>query len=137
MVLPQSLYAVTLGVRDVGRQRAFYEGWGWGALPYSTPEYAAFQLGDVVVAFFSRDDLAVEAAPGEAVAAPEAWNGVTLAIRATEREDADRLWRAAVKAGARPVAEPVDRPWGGRSGYVADPEGNRWEVVWVPPMPGE
>ncbi|GID28039.1 hypothetical protein [Paractinoplanes brasiliensis] len=28
------------------------------------------------------------------------------------------------------MAEPVDRPWGGRSGYIADPEGTRWEIVW-------
>jgi uncharacterized glyoxalase superfamily protein PhnB len=30
--------------------------------------------------------------------------------------------------------EPVDRDWGGRSGYFADPEGNRWEVAWAPGM---
>ena len=37
-----------------------------------------------------------------------------------------------VAAGARKVGQIVDRPWGGRSGYVADPEGNRWEVAWAP-----
>ena len=34
-------------------------------------------------------------------------------------------------AGAVSVAEPADREWGGRSGYVADPEGNRWEIAWA------
>ncbi|WP_435108944.1 VOC family protein [Nocardiopsis synnemataformans] len=29
------------------------------------------------------------------------------------------------------MAEPVERPWGGRSTYVADPEGNRWEIAWA------
>jgi len=24
------------------------------------------------------------------------------------------------------------RFWGGRSGYIADPEGNRWEIAWAP-----
>jgi uncharacterized glyoxalase superfamily protein PhnB len=37
-----------------------------------------------------------------------------------------------VAAGATPVAEPVDREWGGRSAYIADPEGNRWEIAWAP-----
>lgn len=35
-------------------------------------------------------------------------------------------------AGARVVGAPVDREWGGYSGYVADPEGNRWEIAWLP-----
>ena len=30
------------------------------------------------------------------------------------------------------LAEPVDRDWGGRSAYIADPEGNRWEIAWAP-----
>ena len=37
-----------------------------------------------------------------------------------------------VAAGARKVGQIADRPWGGRSGYVSDPEGNRWEVAWAP-----
>lgn len=35
-------------------------------------------------------------------------------------------------AGAVAVAEPTDREWGGYSGYIADPEGNRWELAWAP-----
>lgn len=46
----------------------------------------------------------------------------------------DRVWQAAVSSAAREIAKPVDRFWGGRSGYVADPDGNRWEIAWVPPM---
>jgi uncharacterized protein len=30
------------------------------------------------------------------------------------------------------VTDPNDRPWGGRSAFVADPEGNRWEFIWGP-----
>jgi uncharacterized glyoxalase superfamily protein PhnB len=35
-------------------------------------------------------------------------------------------------AGGRVLAEPVEREWGGRSGYFADPEGNVWELAWMP-----
>jgi hypothetical protein len=38
---------------------------------------------------------------------------------------------ASVAAGATPVAAPVARDWGGRSAYIADPEGNRWEIAWA------
>jgi len=36
----------------------------------------------------------------------------------------------AVAASATPIAAATDRPWGGRSAFVADPEGNRWEITW-------
>jgi catechol 2,3-dioxygenase-like lactoylglutathione lyase family enzyme len=132
-VVPQRLFAVTLGAKDVAAQRRFYETWGWEALEYSTDEYVAFDLAGVVVAFFPADRLAEEAAPG-ARPASDGWPPVTLAVNIIEKEDVDRVWRAAVAAGATGVHAPVDRPWGGRSGYVADPEGNRWEILWFPPM---
>lgn len=39
---------------------------------------------------------------------------------------------AARVAGGRVLAEPTEREWGGMSGYFADPEGNVWEIAWVP-----
>jgi uncharacterized glyoxalase superfamily protein PhnB len=135
-VVPESFSAVTIGARDIARQRRFYEAWGWKAVPYSNEEYVAFSLSGATVAFFAAEKLGEEAAPGMPVPAAGAWNGVTLAVGVTGKEDVDSTWRMAVDAGATAVGEPVDRPWGGRSGYVADPEGNRWEIVWIPPMVG-
>ena len=133
-VMPESIVAVTLGTRDIERQRKFYESWGWTAVPYSTDEYVAFSLGATMLAFYLADKLAEEA---EAAPLPTgAWNGITLAVAVAEKEGVNTTWQAAVDAGASPVSEPVDRPWGGRSGYVADPDGNRWEVAWIPPMAG-
>jgi catechol 2,3-dioxygenase-like lactoylglutathione lyase family enzyme len=133
-VVPESIVAVTLGSHDIASQRRFYEAWGWSAVPYSTDEYVAFSLSGTMLAFFVAEKLGEEAAPGQAVLPPGAWNGVTLAVSVPEKNGVDVTWRAAVAAGATAVAEPVDRPWGGRSGYVADPEGNRWEIAWIPPM---
>ena len=31
-----------------------------------------------------------------------------------------------------PFAEPITQPWGGYSGYFADPDGFRWEVAYNP-----
>jgi uncharacterized protein len=133
--VPQNLFGITLGSRDVSKQRRFYEAWGWTIAPFSTDEYVAFDLGGAVVSFFDTEKLAEEAAPGARLPGGDGWNGVTLAVNVGSRETVDLTWRAAVHAGAESIGEPVDRPWGGRSGYVADPEGNRWEIAWVPPMP--
>ena len=35
------------------------------------------------------------------------------------------------RAGAQ-VWGPVEREWGGFTGYFADPDGFRWEVAWNP-----
>jgi hypothetical protein len=44
----------------------------------------------------------------------------------------DETFRSALAAGARAIADPVKRVWGGYSGYIVDPEGNRWEIAWAP-----
>ncbi|MEU9835387.1 VOC family protein [Streptosporangium sp. NPDC048047] len=128
--MPSRLSIVTLGARDLPRLRAFYRGLGWPELPSSDDAWAAFTLGGAVLALYPLDELAAEAAPG--TPPPGGWSGVTLACNVDRAEDVDTAFAAAVAAGAVPVAEPVDRPWGGRSAYIADPEGHRWEIAWAP-----
>jgi hypothetical protein len=60
------------------------------------------------------------------------WSGVTLSVNVEERELVDAALEAARAAGADIVVEPEDAEWGGRSGCFADPEGNRFEVAWMP-----
>ena len=57
---------------------------------------------------------------------------MTLAINVADREAVDRTFSAAIAAGARAVGHPTTREWGGYSGYVADPEGHRFEIAWLP-----
>ncbi|MCY1143343.1 VOC family protein [Actinoplanes sp. Pm04-4] len=126
--VPARLTVVTLGARDMGALRTFYRSLGWPELPGGADTWAGFLLGGVLLALFPLDELAAEAGAG---GPPGAWSGVTLACNVDSREQVDSAFAAAVAAGATPVADPVDRPWGGRSGYVADPEGNRWEIAWA------
>lgn len=41
----------------------------------------------------------------------------------------DQVYAQAVHAGATPAGEPVNRPYGERSGTVLDPAGNRWFIA--------
>jgi catechol 2,3-dioxygenase-like lactoylglutathione lyase family enzyme len=127
--LPSRLSAVTLGARDLPKLRQFYRGLGWPELPGSDDNWTAFLLGGVLLTLYPLDALAAEAAPGRP--APAGWSGVTLACNVDSAADVDAAFQAAVEAGATPVAEPVDREWGGRSAYFADPEDNRWEIAWA------
>lgn len=42
--------------------------------------------------------------------------------------EVDRAFARAVSMGALPVMEPVTEPWGQRTCYIADPEGNLIEI---------
>jgi uncharacterized glyoxalase superfamily protein PhnB len=44
-------------------------------------------------------------------------------------EDTDRTYHRALEAGATPVEEPVDTPYGDRRGMVEDPWGNTWQIA--------
>src|SRR3546814_11315425 len=90
-----------------------------------------YLLGGTLLALYPIDDLAAEAAPGEPLT-KRSWAGHTFALNVDERDQVDEVVRAICAKAARKVGQVVDRPWGGRSGYVADPEGNRWENGWAP-----
>jgi len=128
--VPPRLSVVTLGVRDMPRMRSFYAGLGWEERPGGSHEFAAFLLSGVVLALYGIDDLAGEAAPGEPLT-KHGWGGHTFALNVETSEQVDEVVAAMTAAGARKVGQIIDRAWGGRTGYVADPEGNRWEVAWV------
>jgi len=130
MTVPARLSVVTVGARDVAALRAFYERLGWTT---KTPEgdFAAFPLGGAVFTLFDHELLAAEASAGPAPG-PVPFKGFTLAINVEQREQVETALAAARDAGATVLAEPVDRDWGGRSAYFADPEGNAWEIGWLP-----
>lgn len=128
--IPARLSIVTLGARDMSVLRSFYRALGWPEVASSDESWTGYLLGGVLLALFPVGDLTAEAAPGSAE--PSGWAGVTLACTVDGRDDVDATFRAAVAAGATPVAEGTDRPWGGRSAFIADPEGNRWEITWGP-----
>jgi uncharacterized glyoxalase superfamily protein PhnB len=131
MTVPQRLSYVTLGARDMATLRAFYARLGWADRPGSSDEFATFETGSALLALYPLELLSAEAAPGEA-SPDSSWRGMTLAINVDSRDAVDETYEAALSAGATPVAEPVQREWGGYSGYIADPEGNRWEIAWAP-----
>ena len=134
MTVPARLTFVTLGVRDLPTMRAFYEG-GLGWTPrISVDDFAAYDAGGVILGLYEIEKLGSEARAEQPSAG--SWSGWTLASNAATREAVDELWQQWVDAGATPIAEPVDHPYGPRSGYVADPEGNRWEIAWAPGVPG-
>jgi len=127
------LSLVTLGVDDIPSLRRFYAGLGWSEVPGSDDNWAAYVLGGVALSLFPRALLEEESATAVAGADARArTSSFTLALNLDSREDVDGVFAELVAAGAKSLVEPRDAEWGGRSGYVSDPEGNRWEIAWAP-----
>ncbi|WP_349368128.1 VOC family protein [Salinarimonas sp.] len=129
--MEQRLSIVTLGVADVARSRAFYEGGlGWRVSPASNARIVFIQLGGMALALYPSAALS-EDAHVEGGDAP-AFRGFTLAYNARGEAEVDAVLAQAVAAGAR-LAKPAARAfWGGYSGYFADPDGILWEVAHNP-----
>ena len=51
-----------------------------------------------------------------------------IALYVDTFEEVDIEFAKAVAKGATPVLEPTDEPWGQRTCYIADPEGNLIEI---------
>jgi catechol 2,3-dioxygenase-like lactoylglutathione lyase family enzyme len=135
-MIPARLSLVTLGARDVPGLRAFYERLGWETKS-TADDFAAFPLGGAILALYDLSALAEEAGGRDptnaaAQADPGAFKGFTVAINVDREEQVAEAIAAARDAGATILAEPVKRDWGGVSAYFADPEGNVWEVAWIP-----
>lgn len=111
--------------------RAFYTGVGWNERPGSSDEFATYEAGATLLALYPVEQLGEEAAPGERSPEP-GWRGFTLGVNVESRRAVEETLQFAVAAGARRLAEPVTREWGGYSGYFSDPEDNRWEITWAP-----
>jgi catechol 2,3-dioxygenase-like lactoylglutathione lyase family enzyme len=126
--MEQRVSLVTLGVSDLARARAFYEGLGWttGAAP--ADDVVFFQAGSMIVALWGREQLAEDSGVEDG----GGWGGITLAYNVRSPAEADAVIEEARAAGGRIVREPAPTFWGGYSGVFVDPDGHPWEVAHNP-----
>jgi len=120
---------ITLGARDLPQLRDFYRSVGWPQV-IDDDQFAAFHLGGVFLALFPIAELA-----RDGNTKPEPGTGgirFTIGIMVDAADEVDRLTDQMRQAGARVTKEPIDAEFfTGRSAYLADPEGNYFEIVWA------
>ena len=126
--MDQRLSLITLGVSDLPRARAFYEGLGWTTRAAPGDDVAFFQAGCMVVALWGREHLAEDSG----VEDNGGWGGITLAYNTRSNEEVDSVIEEARAAGATIPREPGETFWGGYSAMFVDPDGHPWEVAHNP-----
>lgn len=129
--MEQRISLITLGVEDLARARHFYEALGWTASTAPGDDVVFFQTGGMVLALWSRTDLAHDSG----VENRGGWGGVTLAHNVASPSDVDAIITAAESAGATVSRRPAETFWGGYSGVFLDPDGHPWEVAHNPGWP--
>lgn len=129
--MEQRLSLITLGVADLARSRRFYEqGLGWVPSAAGDNENVTFyQLGGIALALFGRALLAEDMRVKDT---GKGFGAIALAQNVRTREEVDQLIARAKEAGGSILHAAEDAPWGGYSGYFADPDGHPWEVAWNP-----
>lgn len=122
------LDTVGLFVTDMARTVRFYqEVMGMQTDWNGEPNAELFSPGGVRLILFSRNDF--EAMTSRTYSYPQGVNGtVELAFSLPTFADVDVEYARLVKAGAKPIFPPTDEPWGQRTCYLADPDGNLLEV---------
>jgi predicted lactoylglutathione lyase len=121
---------ITLGAVDFVRLRGFYQALKWPQV-VDDEDFAAFELRGAVLALFAATRLAADGRADPDLAHPGL--RFTIAVMAPSRDDLDQLVDKMRAAGAVVTKEPTDAEFfEGRSAYVADPEGNFWEIAWAP-----
>jgi len=126
--MEQRVSLITLGVRDLGRARAFYESLGWRSGAAPEDDVVFFQASGMIVALWDRVRLAEDSVVDDV----GGWGGVTLAYNARTPAEVDAVIAEARVAGATIGREPDTTFWGGYSGIFVDPDGHPWEVAHNP-----
>ncbi|SNR56252.1 VOC family protein [Puniceibacterium sediminis] len=129
--MEQRISLITLGVRDIAREAAFYDALGWERA--EAPEgIVVYDLIGQALGLYPLEDLARDMG-----VAPErlGTGAATYSHNLRTREEVAPLLDRAKVAGAEILKPAHDVFWGGHIGYFADPEGHIWEVAWNPGAP--
>jgi uncharacterized protein len=126
--MEQRVSLITLGVRDLGSARAFYEALGWHTRADPDDDVVFFQAGGMIFALWDRAKLAEDSGVEDS----GGWGGVTPAHNVRSPDEVDSVIEEARAAGATIAREPAETFWGGYSGVFIDPDGHPWEIAHNP-----
>ena len=132
-MLAPNLVIVTLGVSDLDRSIAFYDGLGWEQRGDREQGIVWFRTSGPWLGLFAAAELAADA--GLPVEPLPQFRGITLAVNLPAIAHVDQAVTLVQAQGGTVVKAPEHTPWGGYSGYVADPDGHLWELCFNPGFP--
>jgi len=130
IVMEQRMTFITLGVTDLNQSIDFYENkFGWKRSELSNESIIFYELKGIHLALYNREELAKDATVDPS---GNGFRSFTLAYNTHSEKEVDDLIESLRKKGVQVIKEPQKVFWGGYSSYVADPDGNLWEIAFNP-----
>ncbi len=122
-----NIMAIELLVRDLASCTAFYRDTLGLEVQESesTPDSISFRMGNVHF-FLLEVSAAAHMVSSEALELKI--EGGPRVLLAAGVEDVDAAYEELKAKGVTFLRPPTDQPWGLRTAYFADPEGNLWEI---------
>ena len=95
----------------------------------SAGDIVFYELNGISLALYPLNELAKDATiDGNG----SGFKGFTIAYNARSEEEVNALIQNLREKGVKIVKEPQKVFWGGYSSYIADPDGNLWEIAFNP-----
>ncbi len=121
----RNIVAAQLIVRDLATSTAFYRDTLGLKVDDSGPDFAMFKVGDLY--FFLQEATSVAQMMSEEPLDLRL-DGGSRSLIAASVDDVDTMYADLKAKGVHVLRPPTDQPWGLRTAYFTDPEGNYWEI---------
>jgi catechol 2,3-dioxygenase-like lactoylglutathione lyase family enzyme len=121
----QSIAATVLFVKDMAQCKTFYRDTLGLQVTEHDPEHVAVQMENV---YFLLLEVGAAAQMISEQALELKIEGGPRGLLAAGVENVDAAYEVLTARGVTFLRPPTDQPWGLRTAYFADPEGNVWEI---------
>ena len=118
---------ITILTDDAPRLVAFYRDVLGFAIEHPADDYNEFVSEGVRFSVCARTVMA-DATAHPSFREPTRGQSFELAFPLPTREDVDRAYQEITAKGATPICPPATMPWGQRTAFFADPDGNIHEL---------
>jgi len=127
--MDQRISFIKLGVENLEAMKKYYKDtFQWTPLK-EMDGISFFLMNGFVLGLYPSKDLADDIG---IAAQSSGFKQFTLAINFTSTQAVDEAFAELKSRGVNIVKPPAAVFWGGYSGYIADPEGNYWELAFNP-----
>lgn len=121
---------ITLGVEELNQSIDFYEHkFGWKRSALSNENIIFYELNGIYLSLYDKKELAKDATVDPS---GNGFRGFTMAYNTRSEKEVDDLVEKLRKQEVSVIKEPQKVFWGGYSSYIADPDGNLWEIAYNP-----
>ena len=124
------IHATLLMVRDFEASVKFYRDVLEFKVGDVNPGFMTFDIGDKTLAIL---DLSMAAQMISAEAVQPGKEFIPRSLFAVFLDDADAAYEDLKARGVHFIKPPTTQPWGQRTAYFTDPDGNIWEISHFPP----